>query len=124
MGRHKQHTHGDANGVIESRNWWSLIRRGTQYKARQSDPVTGLLEHWPSYHKPGTMPEGWSENQQQLDLNEGTMKENKRNEIEAKWNQLIAKTEQPRSTKVDVKRTLSGAKVIRRRKGNPDLHIA
>lgn len=56
------------------------------------------------------------------------MKENRKKEIEAKWNQLIAETikpqETPRKTEVQTKAVSSNAKVIRRRKGNPDLHIS
>ena len=52
------------------------------------------------------------------------MKENKKKEIEAKWNQLIAETFKSEKPRVETKSASSSAKVIRRRKGNPDLHIA
>ena len=57
-------------------------------------------------------------------LNEGLMKKDKKKEIEAKWNQLIAETVKSEKPKVETKTAASSAKVIRRRKGNPDLHIA
>lgn len=53
----------------------------------------------------------------------GLMKEDKRKEIEAKWNQLISETNKPEKLKMDIKQATISAKVIRRRKGNPDLHI-
>lgn len=53
----------------------------------------------------------------------GIMKEDKRKEIEAKWNQLISETKKPKNLKVQIKQATINAKVIRRRKGNPDLHI-
>jgi len=52
------------------------------------------------------------------------MKENRKKEIEAKWNQLIAETAKPEKTEVQAKTASSSAKVIRRRKGNPDRHIS
>ena len=52
------------------------------------------------------------------------MKEDRKKEIEAKWNQLIAETVKPEKAKVPAKTASSTAKVIRRRKGNPDLHIS
>jgi hypothetical protein len=51
------------------------------------------------------------------------MKENRKKEIEAKLNQLIAETIKPQKTNIRTKSVSSNAKVIRRRKGNPDLHI-
>lgn len=53
----------------------------------------------------------------------GLMKEDKRKEIEAKWNQLISETNKPKKLKMHIKQATISAKVIRRRKGNPDLHI-
>jgi len=52
------------------------------------------------------------------------MKEDRKKEIEAKLNQLIAETIKPQKTKVRAKSVSRNAKVIRRRKGNPDLHIS
>ena len=52
------------------------------------------------------------------------MKENRKKEIEAKWSQLIAETAKPEKTEVRAKVASTSSKVIRRRKGNPDLHIA
>lgn len=53
------------------------------------------------------------------------MEEDRKKELELKWNQLIAEMEQPDQTKAQTKTKKSSrtAKVIRRRKGNPDLHI-
>jgi len=51
------------------------------------------------------------------------MKENRKKEIEAKLNQLIAQTIKPQKTNAQTKSVSCNAKVIRRRKGNPDLHI-
>lgn len=51
------------------------------------------------------------------------MKQDRKKEIEAKWNQLIADTIKPQKTEVQTKTVSSNARVIRRRKGNPDLHI-
>ena len=51
------------------------------------------------------------------------MKEDKRKEIEAKWNQLIAETNKPEKRKMQIKQATISAKVIRRRKGSPDRHI-
>ena len=53
----------------------------------------------------------------------GLMKEDKKKEIEAKWNQLISETNKPKKLKMHIKQATISAKVIRRRKGNPDLHI-
>ncbi|MEJ2154476.1 MAG: hypothetical protein P8X96_04020 [Desulfobacteraceae bacterium] len=52
------------------------------------------------------------------------MKKDRKKEIEAKWNQLISETINPQKTEVQSKPAISNTKVIRRRKGNPDLHIA
>jgi hypothetical protein len=52
------------------------------------------------------------------------MREDRKKEIDLKWNQLIAEIEKPKKTKVESKpSTSSPSKVIRRRKGSPDLHI-
>jgi hypothetical protein len=53
------------------------------------------------------------------------MEEAKRKEIEAKLQQLFAQNDQMniRSSKSPVKTTAIGARIIRRRKGKPDLHI-
>lgn len=51
------------------------------------------------------------------------MKEDKKREIEAKWNQLISETNKPKKLNGQIKQATISAKVIRRRKGNPDLHI-
>lgn len=55
--------------------------------------------------------------------NLGPMKADKKKEIEAKWNQLISETNKPKKLKGQIKQATISAKVIRRRKGNPDLHI-
>ena len=51
------------------------------------------------------------------------MKEHRKRQIEAKWNQLIAETIKPQKTKDQTKTGSGNGKVIRRRKGNPDRHI-
>ncbi len=51
------------------------------------------------------------------------MKEDRKKEIDLKWNQLIAEIEKPKKTEVETKQSTRASKVIRRRKGNPDLHI-
>lgn len=51
------------------------------------------------------------------------MKKDKRKEIEAKWNQLISESNKPKKHKGQIRQATISAKVIRRRKGNPDLHI-
>jgi hypothetical protein len=53
------------------------------------------------------------------------MKEDRKKEIDLKWNQLIAEIEKPKNTAVQTqtKKTTRTPKVIRRRKGNPDIHI-
>ncbi|MBN1930130.1 MAG: hypothetical protein JW786_00790 [Desulfobacterales bacterium] len=52
------------------------------------------------------------------------MEEAKRKEIEAKLYQLLAQNEQIKKEKSSAPNTYCGARVIRRRKGKPDLHIA
>lgn len=52
------------------------------------------------------------------------MEEAKRKQIEAKLNELLAQSAQAKEKKAPAKSTLSGVRVIRRRKGKPDLHIA
>jgi hypothetical protein len=51
------------------------------------------------------------------------MKEDRKKEIDLKWNQLIAEIEKPKKTEAQTKQSTRSSKVIRRRKGNPDLHI-
>lgn len=51
------------------------------------------------------------------------MEENKRKEIEAKLYQLIAKTNLSGIQKSSVKSETQGAKIIRRRKGKPDVRV-
>lgn len=53
------------------------------------------------------------------------MKEDRKKEIDNKWNQLIAEIDKPKKAAVQTqtKKTSRTPKVIRRRKGNPDLHI-
>ncbi|MFH0729589.1 MAG: hypothetical protein V2B19_25020 [Pseudomonadota bacterium] len=53
------------------------------------------------------------------------MEESKRKEIEAKLQQLFAQNDQMniRNSKIPAKSTVSGARIIRRRKGKPDLLI-
>jgi hypothetical protein len=53
------------------------------------------------------------------------MEEAKRKEIEAKLQQLFAQNDQMniRNSKTPTKNTISGARIIRRRKGKPDLLI-
>jgi hypothetical protein len=50
------------------------------------------------------------------------MKDNKKEEIEAKWQRLLGRTEKSTEEKSSVIPT--GARVIRRRKGSKDLPIA
>ncbi|MDD2389407.1 MAG: hypothetical protein PHP23_06715 [Desulfobacterales bacterium] len=52
------------------------------------------------------------------------MEETKRKQIEAKLYQMIAQADQAKNEKSSVNRKSFGVTVIRRRKGNPDLHIA
>ena len=51
------------------------------------------------------------------------MEEKKRKEIEARLAQLFAQNEQKKNENQPNKSIPSGVKVIRRRKGKPDLHI-
>lgn len=51
------------------------------------------------------------------------MNEEKRKQIEAKLYQLFAETDQDKNFKTQAKRKSSGTRVIRRRKGQPDLHF-
>ena len=51
------------------------------------------------------------------------MEETKRKEIEAKLYQLIAKNNLAGNEKAPVKRKTQGAKIIRRRKGKPDVRV-
>ena len=52
------------------------------------------------------------------------MEEAKRKQIEAKLYQMIAQADQAKNEKSSDNRKFCGVTVIRRRKGNPDLHIA
>ena len=52
------------------------------------------------------------------------MEEQKRKMLEAKLIQLFAQHEQPQDSEMVVSRKSSGIRLIRRRKGNPDKHIA
>ena len=52
------------------------------------------------------------------------MEEAKRKQIEAKLYQMIVQADQAKNEKSPVNRKSFGVTVIRRRKGNPDLHIA
>jgi hypothetical protein len=52
------------------------------------------------------------------------MDQEKIKEIEAKLHQLLSQDDQNRDKKPTVKSIISGVRVIRRRKGKPDLHIA
>jgi hypothetical protein len=51
------------------------------------------------------------------------MEEAKRKEIEAKLYQLMAKTDLVGNKKSREKSETQGAKIIRRRKGNPDVRV-
>jgi hypothetical protein len=55
---------------------------------------------------------------------EGLMEESKRKEIEARLFQLFAQNDQDKNKKQLTQNISSGVKVIRRRKGKPDLHIS
>ena len=52
------------------------------------------------------------------------MDQEKIKEIEAKLHQLFAQDDQAREKKSPTKNTATGVRVIRRRKGKPDLHIS
>jgi hypothetical protein len=52
------------------------------------------------------------------------MEEEKRKQIEAKLHQLFSQSDEVKDEKSSSKVNLSGASVVRRRKGNPDLQIA
>ena len=52
------------------------------------------------------------------------MEENKRKEIEAKLFKMMAETNKREDAGFAATKVASGVKVIRRRKGNPDTHIA
>ena len=51
------------------------------------------------------------------------MEEAKKKEIEAKLYQLIAQNDRTGDKKTAKKRETQGAKIIRRRKGNPDVRV-
>jgi hypothetical protein len=52
------------------------------------------------------------------------MEEEKRKKLEAKLTQLFAQYDQPQDSEAPVGGHSSGIRLIRRRKGNPDKHIA
>lgn len=52
------------------------------------------------------------------------MDEAKRKKLEAKLHQLLVQSDQTRDEEIPAPYVARGARVIRRRKGNPDLHIA
>jgi hypothetical protein len=52
------------------------------------------------------------------------MEEEKRKKLEAKLIQLFAQYDEPQESKRPVRADASGVRLIRRRKGNPDKHIA
>ena len=52
------------------------------------------------------------------------MEEEKRKKLEAKLIQLFAHYDQPQDSKRPARAAASGVRLIRRRKGNPDKHIA
>jgi hypothetical protein len=63
--------------------------------------------------------------QSNTETEEGSMEEAKRKEIEAKLHKLFAEADQSKNQKsASPKNTPSGARVIRRRKGKPDLKVA
>jgi hypothetical protein len=51
------------------------------------------------------------------------MKEDRKKEINLKWRQLLSEIDKPKKSKEQNKQATRSPKVIRRRKGNPDLHI-
>lgn len=51
------------------------------------------------------------------------MEEAKRKEIEAKWSQLISQSHPAEAEKTVKKSKTRGAKIIRRRKGRPDVRV-
>ena len=52
------------------------------------------------------------------------MEKAKLKQIEAKLFQLLAQFDQGSNQKAPTPKTASGVRVIRRRKGNPDMHIS
>jgi hypothetical protein len=52
------------------------------------------------------------------------MEEEKRKMLEAKLNLLFAEIDQPKGSDNPEKKEVRGTRLIRRRKGNPDKHIA
>lgn len=52
------------------------------------------------------------------------MEEAKLKQIEAKLFQLLTQFDQGRNQKAPAPKTTGGARVIRRRKGKPDMHIS
>jgi hypothetical protein len=52
------------------------------------------------------------------------MDQEKIKEIEAKLHQLLSRENENRDKSSPLKRTISGVRVIRRRKGKPDFHIS
>jgi hypothetical protein len=55
---------------------------------------------------------------------ERTMEESKRNEIEEKWRKMLMTTDESQHKDEQSWKKLCGARVIRRRKGSPDVAIA
>jgi hypothetical protein len=60
----------------------------------------------------------------QRKLKEDLMKEDQKKELEAKLIKLIFESERPKKSKASTSSDATPARVIRRRKGSPDLHIA
>ncbi len=52
------------------------------------------------------------------------MEEEKRKQLEAKLNQLLAEYDQPKESEIPLREATPGIRLIRRRKGNPDKHIS
>jgi hypothetical protein len=56
--------------------------------------------------------------------NQRFMEEEKRKMLEARLNLLFAEIDQPKGSDNPEKKEVHGTRLIRRRKGNPDKHIA
>jgi len=61
---------------------------------------------------------------QQINKEEGLMEETKLKQIEAKLFRLLAQFSQDSNRTAPAPKTAGGARVIRRRKGKPDVHIS
>jgi hypothetical protein len=59
-----------------------------------------------------------------IKFKECVMDQEKIKEIEAKLHQLLTQEDQNRDKKAPTKSSISGVRVIRRRKGKPDFHIS